>query len=759
MKVTKIGFRQGFGIVTAMGLLGLVLGFALVPLAKVSADVTCTTETQGGVGNVDSNSTACLIPSGVTITGATLTYTLDDGGEVYVEGQQVFAVAPDQGTNTGTINISTNLFTAGDSFLVKVVARNAMDSSGNVIGEVFGSASVHVSTSTVAQNPSVDLSANPSTIEQGDSSTLSWESENADSCSASWTTSHATSGSKVVSPSSTTTYSITCENDAGSDTDTATVTVTSQSNLPTVDLTASDTSIDSGDTTTLIWEVENASSCQASGAWSGSVSPSGGSQVVGPLFSNKTYNIRCQNNNGDSDTDSVTIVVGNTNNGQAPEVTTKSATNIETDQATLRGEVDGNGLSTRVWFEWGRNRSDVEDGDGEETDDISTGSGSDTFDDDIDGLREDTTYYFRAVARNSEGTDYGSVLSFRTDSDNNNDRTCNDRNAINYRDSGSCRYANLCQDSGALNYRGSLPCRYPTVQNRPTVILTADQTSVAFNGATFVRWSTISATSCQASDGSLGWAGPKSIGPGSFYTGSLSSSKTYTLTCFNNSGSDTKSVTISVRRPSTGGPTPPPASSLVLVTSSIDRNQPILPTLDNTRPRPGDEITYTVNYQNIGTGAIRNLVLRLDLPYEVVYLYSTPPNPVVSGNTLIFNLGTLAANGSGTVTVRVRVREDAPPGALLNFPAVLSYIDPAGFPQTVSANVSAQVWNMQPVEDNTNTNLLGAAAFLSGGFWPTTLFGWLLLIILILLLVLLARYLMGGGQPFERKTTTTTIQH
>ena len=200
----------------------------------------------------------------------------------------------------------------------------------------------------------------------------------------------------------------------------------------------------------------------------------------------------------------------------------------------------------------------------------------------------------------------------------------------------------------------------------------------------------------------------------------------------------------------------------MLITSSVDRNQPIVPTIDNTRPKPGDEINYTVNYQNIGTGAITSLTLRMDLPYEVDYMFSNPSNPTRSGNTLIFNLGTLRANGEGVATVRVRVRDNIPAGTNLNFPAILSYVDPSGFLQSVTANVSAQVWsepvtNIAPVE---NVVPLGALAFLfgNGGFLPNSLLGWLLLILLVVLLVLAARkayYNYGSNTTTVTKKTTT----
>jgi uncharacterized repeat protein (TIGR01451 family) len=287
------------------------------------------------------------------------------------------------------------------------------------------------------------------------------------------------------------------------------------------------------------------------------------------------------------------------------------------------------------------------------------------------------------------------------------------------------------------------------VNNQPTVFITADSTNIAFNTATNIRWSTTNATSCTASGGSVGWAGPKSIGPGSFYTGSLTGTRTYIITCSNNVGSATDSVTVNVRGQVLGVTTVRQPSSLVLVTSTVDRNQPIVPTLDNTNPCPGDEINYSITYQNIGTALITGLVLRIDLPLEVDYLSSTPYNPMVSGQTLIFNLGTLGANKSGTVSVRVRVRNDVPAGAALNFPATLSYVDPSGFPQSVSANVSANVCGTVAAVT------LGANVF-GAGFLPNSIFGWLLLLILILILILLARYLFS--QSFQRRTVTTLEQ-
>lgn len=78
----------------------------------------------------------------------------------------------------------------------------------------------------VIPSPSVTLTASPSSISQGGSSILSWSSSNATSVSSSNFGASTTSGSIVVSPASSTTYSITVSGPGGSASASASVTVT-----------------------------------------------------------------------------------------------------------------------------------------------------------------------------------------------------------------------------------------------------------------------------------------------------------------------------------------------------------------------------------------------------------------------------------------------------------------------------------------------------------------------------------------------------
>ena len=149
--------------------------------------------------------------------------------------------------------------------------------------------------------PVVNLSASPSTINQGES-ILSWSSSDATSCTASggWSGSLATSGSKAVSPTATTSYTITCDGAGGSASASVTVTVNETPPpaviVPTLNLTASPSSVSRGGTITLNWSSTDASSCIASDDWSGSKATSGSASIVinGPV----TFTLSCSGDGG-----------------------------------------------------------------------------------------------------------------------------------------------------------------------------------------------------------------------------------------------------------------------------------------------------------------------------------------------------------------------------------------------------------------------------------------------------------------------------
>ncbi len=149
-------------------------------------------------------------------------------------------------------------------------------------------------------DPVVNLSVSSSVIQQGQSTILSWSSSGTNGCTTSgaWEGARDTSGSETVAPNSSSTFIISCAGDAGSVSDSVTVTVSEPTVAiqPTVSFNASPSRVRRGETIILNWSAVDASSCTASGGWSGVKANSGTESIVinGPA----TYSLTCSNEYG-----------------------------------------------------------------------------------------------------------------------------------------------------------------------------------------------------------------------------------------------------------------------------------------------------------------------------------------------------------------------------------------------------------------------------------------------------------------------------
>ena len=316
---------------------------------------------------------------------------------------------------------------------------------------VTRSVTVNLQTTQQTFAPTVDLSASDTDITAGESIVLSWSSSNNPTyCSNNWSTSNNTSGSATVYPTATKTYSVTCSNSAGSDSDSVTVTVNSSNpQTPTVNLSASDTDITNGDSVTLTWSSSNANYCSAS--WTSNTNTSG-SATVYPTTS-KPYSISCSGNGG-SVTDSEYITVNNNQNQNDVYVSTNSASSIGNNYATLNGYVSSNDNGDAIaWFEYGTNSYSYS----YQTSKINRGSTNGTnYSYYADNLNSNTTYYFRAVAKNASGVEKrGTEYSFTTTGGNSGGCTSNCGNAYVTTNSASVNSSTTVTLNGYLNTDGN----------------------------------------------------------------------------------------------------------------------------------------------------------------------------------------------------------------------------------------------------------------------------------------------------------------
>jgi len=231
----------------------------------------CTLLNQVPSVNAGSNQTVTL-PSVANLSG-----TVSDDGLPNPPGAVTTTWSMTSGPGTVSFGNAAYLdttasFSMAGSYILHLEAND---------GELSSFANFTVTVNPLPPVPTVSLTANPSTIDLGQSSILTWSSTDTTSCitSGAWSSRISFSGSRSVSPTSTSTYIITCSGAGGSANDSVTVIVNSAppppSPLPTVSLTAKPNTIDSGQSSTLTWSSTDATSCTASGAWSSSKSTSG----------------------------------------------------------------------------------------------------------------------------------------------------------------------------------------------------------------------------------------------------------------------------------------------------------------------------------------------------------------------------------------------------------------------------------------------------------------------------------------------------
>ena len=121
------------------------------------------------------------------------------------------------------------------------------------------------------------------------------------------------------------------------------------------------------------------------------------------------YRVRARNGNGTSGNSNV-VHVTTLSLTQRPVAITNPATLIANFPPKLNGSVNPHGLSTTVYFQYGRttsygNRTPYQ---------TKTGNNSQNVSANISGLSANTTYHFRLVASNGAGTSYGTDRTFTT---------------------------------------------------------------------------------------------------------------------------------------------------------------------------------------------------------------------------------------------------------------------------------------------------------------------------------------------------------
>ena len=158
--------------------------------------------------------------------------------------------------------------------------------------------------------PILTLSSNAITL--GGSSTLTWTSVDAGTCNATgdWSGAQGPSGSVMLTPTvaGVTSYTLTCTNATGTFA-ASTVSLSTGATPPAPSLSISSPSVTLGNSATITWSDTFASSCTASGSWSGARAQSGTQAVAPSSVGTYTYTLSCSNASGSSPSASAMLTV------------------------------------------------------------------------------------------------------------------------------------------------------------------------------------------------------------------------------------------------------------------------------------------------------------------------------------------------------------------------------------------------------------------------------------------------------------------
>ena len=286
-----------------------------------------TTGSSSSLTAVFANGTGVIAPGNIAVTSGqtvnvtppvTTIYSLTVTNAAGAAATQTATVTVNPAAPTVTLSASPTTISSGGNSTLTWSSTNATSCTASVTPTTTttytltctgagGTTSPASTTVTVAPAPTVTLSASPTTISSGGSSTLTWSSTNATSCTASggWTGAEAISGALGVTPTTTTTYTLACTG-AGGTTSPASTTVTVVP-APTVTLSANPTTVSSGGSSTLTWSSTNAASCTASGGWTGAEAISGTLSVTPATTT--TYTLTCTGAGGTTSPSSATATV------------------------------------------------------------------------------------------------------------------------------------------------------------------------------------------------------------------------------------------------------------------------------------------------------------------------------------------------------------------------------------------------------------------------------------------------------------------
>jgi OmpA family/PKD domain len=222
-----------------------------VQIPRLRYEVLTRTVRKGNAPPVADAGPNQILPGAQTVTlNGSASYDPDGDPITF---QWVQESGPPVTLSAPTAKITTFFAAAGQNYSFRLTVKDPYGAQG--IARVSITAGTPASSAPII----VNFTANPTSINAGQSSTLSWQVTNADTVVITTLGTVALSSSQAVTPATTTTYTLTATHGTQTATANATVTVNSGGGLPViVSFAPNPATIDFGQSSSLQWVVQNA---------------------------------------------------------------------------------------------------------------------------------------------------------------------------------------------------------------------------------------------------------------------------------------------------------------------------------------------------------------------------------------------------------------------------------------------------------------------------------------------------------------------
>ncbi len=367
--------------------------------------------------------------------------------------------------------------------------------TSNTLGSDFSYIPVEIPgyNNTGDNYPTVIVTAAKSSINEGESTTISWTSKKATSCNAGKGNGTGVSGSFDTGPlTKTTAYAVSCTGPGGSNGGNTFVIVANtntdgQTNFPNITVKAEPSSIKAGESSTITWESTNTTSCTLSG---GGLTGTGISNTkgvnTGALKTSMIYTVKCIGKNKMERAEPVFVMVDD-GSGNTPEFPTVKLT-------ATPGTIKEGETSTLTWTSTNAVSCKLSGGG-------LTGTGlNNTVGVKTKALTEGMVYTVTCTGKNGE----------------------------------------VMPDSAFVNVIPDLKL--------PSVTVTAVKNPIDYNTKATIKWESKNTTSCNSG------AGNGTGITGTFQTASLKEDKAFTVSCVGPNGAASGSVNIKVNEDNPNNP-------------------------------------------------------------------------------------------------------------------------------------------------------------------------------------------------------------